>query len=328
MAPVAPASPLLAGWHESQTIHLGWNTPFTVGPILDYDVDMSLDAFLTLGLRLTPVNDTTATTLTVSELANGTQYWFRVRATNALGAGPWSDILGPIVPQPKPSIALAEDTGSSPTDGITKNALVNVAGIAENAENFLLPFRVLQEVVDDEIRAKREMLAPTPVDSGQQFAAVRIEDQSQPRTSPVRAGHMAFIDVFPRGASVVRCAGNQTCQVAALQLHEADRIKFVRHQATDIVESDAGEDGVRIPIGQVGEAVLQGAAEGRFAGGTRSIDQNRHGRGARSLGGTGLHLGKGAPDQAARRVAMIFGSRMSLIQVSRTPRRCVRKVTE
>ena len=133
MAPVAPASPLLAGWHESQTIHLGWNTPFTVGPILDYDVDMSLDAFLTLGLRLTPVNDTTATTLTVSELANGTQYWFRVRATNALGAGPWSDILGPIVPQPKPSIALAEDTGSSPTDGITKNALVNVAGIAENA---------------------------------------------------------------------------------------------------------------------------------------------------------------------------------------------------
>jgi hypothetical protein len=130
MAPVAPASPLLAGWHESQTIHLGWNAPFTVGPILGYDVEMSLDTFLTPGVLLTPV---ATSALTVSGLTNGTQYWFRVRATSAVGAGPWSDILGPVVPQPKPSIALAADTGSSPTDSITKNALVNVAGVVPNA---------------------------------------------------------------------------------------------------------------------------------------------------------------------------------------------------
>jgi hypothetical protein len=130
MDPVAPASPLLAGWHESQTIHLSWNTPFTVGPILGYDVERSLDAFLTPGLLQAPV---ATTTLTVPGLINGTQYWFRVRATSAVGAGPWSDILGPIVPQPKPSIALAVDTGSSPTDGITKNGVVNIAGVAPNA---------------------------------------------------------------------------------------------------------------------------------------------------------------------------------------------------
>jgi hypothetical protein len=130
MAPVAPASPLLAGWHESQTIHLGWNAPFTVGPILGYDVEMSLDTFLTPGDLLTPV---ATSALTVSGLTNGTQYWFRVRATSAVGAGPWSDILGPIVPQPKPSIELAADTGSSPSDGITKNALIDVAGVAANA---------------------------------------------------------------------------------------------------------------------------------------------------------------------------------------------------
>ena len=133
MAPVAPASPLLAGWHESQTIHLGWNAPFTVGPILGYDVEMSLDTFLTPGVLLTPVANTTATALTKPGLTDGAQYWFRVRATSAVGAGPWSDILGPVVPQPKPSIALAADTGSSPTDSITKNALVNVAGVVPNA---------------------------------------------------------------------------------------------------------------------------------------------------------------------------------------------------
>jgi hypothetical protein len=127
---VAPASPLLAGWHESQTIHLGWNAPFTVGPILGYDVEMSLDTFLTPGDLLPPV---ATSALTVSGRTNGTQYWFRVRATSAVGAGPWSDILGPIVPQPKPSIELAADTGSSPSDGITKNALINVAGVVPNA---------------------------------------------------------------------------------------------------------------------------------------------------------------------------------------------------
>jgi hypothetical protein len=133
-APTWPAaSSLLAGWHESQTVYLAWNTPFTVRPILDYDVEMSLDAFLTPGLLLTPDADTTATTLSKPGLTNGAQYWFRVRATNALGSSPWSDILGPIVPQPKPSIALAADTGSSPTDGITKNGLVNIAGVAANA---------------------------------------------------------------------------------------------------------------------------------------------------------------------------------------------------
>jgi hypothetical protein len=123
------ASSLLAGWHESQTIYLGWNAGFTVLPILGYDVEMSLDGFLTSS----SVATTTATALTVPGLTNGTQYWFRVRATNALGTGPWSDILGPIVPQPKPSIALADDTGSSPTDNITKNGLVNITGIAPNA---------------------------------------------------------------------------------------------------------------------------------------------------------------------------------------------------
>lgn len=84
------------------------------------------------------------------------------------------------------------------------------AGFAQNAENFILPFFVLEEVVDDEIRAQFEMMAPAPVNPGQQVTAVRIEDQPQPGTSPVRARRIALIDVFPRGASIVGLAGNQT----------------------------------------------------------------------------------------------------------------------
>jgi hypothetical protein len=134
MSPLAPVTPLLAGWHDDKTIHLGWDAAFTVLPnlpIIQYDLEQSTDNFLTQTTVLPP---TALTSLTLPNLTNGTPYWFRVRATNALGTGPWSDVIGPIVPQPKPSIVLAVDTGLSPTDGITRNGLVNVLGVAAGAQ--------------------------------------------------------------------------------------------------------------------------------------------------------------------------------------------------
>jgi hypothetical protein len=62
-----------------------------------------------------------------------------------------------------------------------------------------------------------------------------------------------------------------------LQLHKADRVKFVRHQAADVIERDAGERGVGIAIGEFGEPILQGAAESRLAGGTRAVDKDGEG---------------------------------------------------
>jgi hypothetical protein len=115
------------------------------------------------------------------------------------------------------------------------------AGVAKNPENFLLPFPFLEEVVDDEIRAQFKMLSPASMEPGEQFAAVRIECQAQPGTSPMLTRCMAFIDVFKRGASIVGLTGNQTPEVAALQLHETDRIEFVRNQKDDVIERDAGE---------------------------------------------------------------------------------------
>ncbi|MBM4022871.1 MAG: hypothetical protein FJ284_11645 [Planctomycetes bacterium] len=43
-------------------------------------------------------------------------------------------MLGPIVPQPAPTIAIAADTGSSTTDGITQTGMVLVAGVAVGAK--------------------------------------------------------------------------------------------------------------------------------------------------------------------------------------------------
>jgi len=90
------------------------------------------------------------------------------------------------------------------------------ARVTKNPENFLFPFPFLEEVVDDEIRAQFKMLSPAAMEPGEQFAAVRIECQSQPGTSPVLTRNMAFIDVFPRGASIVGLAGNQMTEVTAL----------------------------------------------------------------------------------------------------------------
>lgn len=135
----SPLAPIPAGWHESATIHLGWNAAFSVvvpgAPnIVGYEVEMSLDNFITPGMVVTPVGGTVATALTVPGLTDGTAYWFRVRANNQLGTGPWSDVLGPVVPQPKPAVVLAVDTGSSPSDGITQDGLVNVTGLIPLAQ--------------------------------------------------------------------------------------------------------------------------------------------------------------------------------------------------
>ena len=138
-SPLAPLAPTgMAGWHDAQTIHLGWNPAFTVTakvPVTDYDVEMSADNFFTPGaaVTVTPTTATVATSLAVPGLTDGTQYWFRIRAKNSLGSGPWSDVLGPIVPQAKPTIALDGDTGASSTDSITQNGQVNVVGLATGA---------------------------------------------------------------------------------------------------------------------------------------------------------------------------------------------------
>ena len=83
-AAVAPASGVGSG-----QVRLSWTAPSSTGGtrLTDYVIQRSTD-----GATWTTLNDgaTTATTVTVGRLTNGTAYRFRVAARNAVGIGAWS----------------------------------------------------------------------------------------------------------------------------------------------------------------------------------------------------------------------------------------------
>jgi hypothetical protein len=80
----------------SAQVELAWDQPADNGSeITDYVVESSTDA-----TTWTIVDDGTgtATSTTVTGLANGTDYWFRVAAVNGIGTGTESEAVGPVMP--------------------------------------------------------------------------------------------------------------------------------------------------------------------------------------------------------------------------------------
>jgi len=77
-----------------------WTEPASAGsfPITTYQVANDIDA----NSCLLTVTEGTPLTCTLTKLANGTPYRFRVRALNGSGWGPWSDWTAPVTPEPKP----------------------------------------------------------------------------------------------------------------------------------------------------------------------------------------------------------------------------------
>jgi hypothetical protein len=68
---------------------------------------------------------------TVTELENGTQYWFRVAAVNKAGRGEWA-VVGSVMPLPAPTVTLAVDSGL-PGDGITNTGRIDVGIVGGSA---------------------------------------------------------------------------------------------------------------------------------------------------------------------------------------------------
>jgi hypothetical protein len=111
---------------------LNWLAAASGSPLIRYDVQWATDSGFTAGVQ-TRTLPPTALGTTAWPLVNGTPYWFRVRATNALGAGNWSTVAGPIVPLNPPDLALAVDSGRLPDDNVTNIARVTVAGLVPGA---------------------------------------------------------------------------------------------------------------------------------------------------------------------------------------------------
>ena len=65
-------------------------------------------------------------------------------------------------------------------------------------------------MIDDEIRAQFEMLAPTTVNSSQQSPSVSAQDESYSRAPAVLALGIPVVGVFPCGATVIWRAGRKT----------------------------------------------------------------------------------------------------------------------
>jgi titin len=111
-APSAPNAP--TGDGSAASAFLTWSAPANNGaPITDYEI---ASATSNTGPWTSFVDDpTSATAATVTGLTNGTPYFFRVRAINAVGNGEWSAASLAITPATRPN--APQLTGVAPDVG-------------------------------------------------------------------------------------------------------------------------------------------------------------------------------------------------------------------
>ena len=126
--PDAPTN--LTGTIGDGYVDLVWERPAVDNgsAVIDYEIEYSANG--TFPGSVLPFPPSTATARRLGGLVNGMMYWFRTRAVNAAGGGTWSQIAGPLMPLGTPTLALVNDTGDSPTDGITRDGTMAVGGLS------------------------------------------------------------------------------------------------------------------------------------------------------------------------------------------------------
>jgi hypothetical protein len=124
--PDAPTS--LAGTTLDGGIRLSWTAPVQTNgsAVVGYEIETTSTG--TFPGVIQPVSSA-VTTADATGLVNGTSYLVRVRAVNAVGAGPWSTAVGPVMPLATPGLALISDTGDSTTDGVSSDGRVAITGL-------------------------------------------------------------------------------------------------------------------------------------------------------------------------------------------------------
>jgi hypothetical protein len=124
-SPFAPDPPSgVAGAAGDGQVTTSWIAPTGDGgsPITGYDVQYSSDAGVHWTSASSAFHTSTATTQTVTGLANGTAYIFRVAAINGVGTGPYSAASSPVTPhaaEPTPTPTATATSTSTPTPTAT-----------------------------------------------------------------------------------------------------------------------------------------------------------------------------------------------------------------
>lgn len=98
---IAPLAPRMSDPLYGDTeVKVNWSNAFNGGTaITDFDIEYATASNMSGGTIVNvPVSGPVPTSYTVTELTNGTPYYFRVRANNAVGAGAYSSIVGPVTP--------------------------------------------------------------------------------------------------------------------------------------------------------------------------------------------------------------------------------------
>lgn len=135
-----PAAPTLSVATTTTKATATWSVPFSGGsPLRSFEVQRSLDA----DFRAPVEQSTTEKSWTFDQLTPGLDQWFRVRATNAVGEGPWSD---PVYAATRPGFPLGltgaagtllnVPTHVSPAGGQTTHPSVVDAGAPWNGYRY------------------------------------------------------------------------------------------------------------------------------------------------------------------------------------------------
>lgn len=99
--PSAPRN--LSALVDSHVAQLTWLAPLNDGgsTVLRYTVYQyatQLDASNNINATLVETVMPPVENVTIMDLVNGTSYWYRITASNIIGEGPLSDVLGPVIP--------------------------------------------------------------------------------------------------------------------------------------------------------------------------------------------------------------------------------------
>ena len=130
-ATFADAATAVAAKRGNGQVGLSWKAPASNGgsAITDYVVQSSADGGKTW--KAFAHKASAATTMTVTGLANGTGYLFRIAAVNGIGTGPFTDLTAPVVPATFPGTltALTATRGNGQV-GLTWKAPASSGGSA------------------------------------------------------------------------------------------------------------------------------------------------------------------------------------------------------